>query len=427
MLFEKIGALSWFKKFFYLGLFFLSFSIFFKHTKGLLWASYFIFFIIFFYLFKNYNDFYSKLRFPLLFLTVWLIFLFWFVLISPYKGASFEAFLLNYFFHVILFFIFVFFTYNVPLEEQRKIWLIFAFPAMLSISYYCIYVFYRCDFHLFCMLNSSFNFIRDSLLSGVVVPSPTLVMLSVITLFLGLENKEKYKIIFFIIFGIILFFLIYFGRRAALLSLIFSFFIAGFLVSERFIRKLTLFFSVFVIAMLGLFILTPFGQEIMFKSRDKIELLLTTKKENWAQSGSMGQRLYIWPIYLKKSLEEPFSGTGLGRRVQKKVLSETNKKALSLEHAHNIFLNIALQAGWHSALIFLIFYLITIKRAYQLIKIQPLRPFYVGLFIYLIAFFIMSLFEGMEEGVRFTPFWIVSGLVWGFDLKEKQKTTSPET
>jgi len=51
-------------------------------------------------------------------------------------------------------------------------------------------------------------------------------------------------------------------------------------------------------------------------------------------------RLNIWPIYIKKILEDPFSGTGLGRRVQKHVLSKTKKRALSLEHAHNLFLNL---------------------------------------------------------------------------------------
>ncbi|MFN3921867.1 MAG: O-antigen ligase family protein, partial [Caldimicrobium sp.] len=136
---------------------------------------------------------------------------------------------------------------------------------------------------------------------------------------------------------------------------------------------------------------------------------------------SMGERLYIWPIYFKKSLEEPFSGTGLGRRVQKKVLAETNKKALSLEHAHLLFLNLALQAGWHTALIFLYFYLLTLKKAFKLWRLSQENPLFVSLFAFLVAYLIMSLFEGMEEGTRFTPFWIASGIIWGFIRKYEEK------
>ncbi len=418
---EKIGYPSWVEKIFYLGLIFLSFAIFLKHTKGLLWFSYFLFCFILICIIKKHKAFYFKSSLLIFWLILWLLCLFWFVLVSPYKEASFEAFLLNYFFHVILFLIFAFFAYNLPSDKQKNIWLFLSFPAILSIFYYYFYVYYKCNFDTLCMLKSSFTFIKDSFLSGVVVPSASFVMLSIVTFFLGLENRRKFRILFLIISGFLLLFLIYFGRRAALLGITLSFLIAGFLVSERYIKKIILVLLAMVSVLLSLFILTPFGQEIMFKSRDKIELLLSINKEDWAKAGSMGYRLYIWPIYLKKSLEEPFSGTGLGRRVQKRVLSETNKKALSLEHAHNIFLNIALQAGWHTALLFLIFYLVILRKAYGLIKGPNSRPYYTGLFIFLIAFFIMSLFEGMEEGVRFTPFWIVSGLIWGFNLKEREK------
>jgi len=37
----------------------------------------------------------------------------------------------------------------------------------------------------------------------------------------------------------------------------------------------------------------------------------------------------------------------------------------------------------------------------------------------LLAFFIISMFEGMEEGTRLTPFWIASGLTYGLWTKLK--------
>lgn len=165
---------------------------------------------------------------------------------------------------------------------------------------------------------------------------------------------------------------------------------------------------------MGVIFTHPLGRDLFIKSRDNLALLLSFDYEKWAKAGSMGYRLYIWPIYFKKSLEEPFSGTGLGRRVQKRVLAETNKRALSLEHSHILFLNLALQAGWHTSLLFLYFYLWTLMKGYRIWRKSREFPLITALFLFLISFFLMSFFEGLEEDTRFTPFWITAAMIWGY-------------
>ncbi len=413
----RINSYKIFILLFYLGWFFLSISFFFKHTKTLQWSGfYFLFLASLYCVRKNWKILFNNFRYPTIVLLIFLIFLFWFVLISPYKMASFEAFLLNYFFHISLFILFLLLAYN-----QKGIyflnslfWYIFGSIILSCIFYHYFYVFKKCNYLLSCMLNSSLIYINQSLLKGGVVPVPSFVFGFLIFLGLSLNIKNKKRYLYFLIALLIFTFLIYLGRRAALLGIFLSFLFLLFFSQNKIIKKLA-FFSIWTIFLaIGIFLSTPEGKEVIIKSRDNISLLLTLDYEKWSQAGSMGMRLYIWPIYFKKSLEEPFSGTGLGRRVQKRVLSETNKKALYLEHAHMLFLNLALQAGWHTALLFLFFYLWSFKKTYELWKISKENPFFTSLMLFLIAFFVLSLFEGMEEGLRFTPFWIASGMIWGF-------------
>lgn len=412
--------------FFYLGWLFLSISFFFKHTKGFQWIGLILLFLFSFYIIKKeWRLLLNTFRNPLIILIIFLICLFWFVLISPYKMASLEAFLLNYFFHVILFFLFLLFAYKQKNTyfSGSLFWYILGAVTLLCIFYYYFYVFKNCNYLLSCTLSSPFIYLNQSLFKGVVSSSAPFVFsfLAFLGLFLSIKNKKRY--LYFLISFSIFLFLIYIGRRAALLGIFLSFLFLFLFSQNKVLKKLAFSLIVILLLIIGIFLSTHEGKIVLIKSRDNISLLLTSDPKNWAQSGNMGMRLYIWPIYFKKSLEEPFYGTGLGRRVQKRVLSETNKKALSLEHSHILFLNLALQAGWHTSLIFLFFYLWTFKKGYQLWKNSNESPFFTFLFLFLITFFIMSLFEGMEEGTRFTTFWITSGLVWGYEQRYQEKSS----
>ena len=208
------------------------------------------------------------------------------------------------------------------------------------------------------------------------------------------------------------------GRRASILAIIFSSLFVSIFSKQRIVKIVGLSLALCLICLIGVLILTPNGRKMLIRN-DKINLLLQGK---YAESGSFGKRIYIWPIYLKKALEDPFSGTGIGRKAQKTALYQTNKLALKLEHAHNLFLNLWLQAGLHTMVVYFILYLYTLFKAYKLWHFNPERPIYALFLAFLLAFLVMSILEGTEEGTRFTPFWITCGLIWG--LNEKNSFSS---
>lgn len=407
---------------FYLAWIFVSFSLLFKHTKTLQWAGLILFFVLFLYYIRdNKYIFLHTFRYPFILLLLFLISLFWFVLISPYKVASLEAFFLNYFFHVSLFFLFLILSYKGEPLIEKNIWIIYSVPLISSIIYYFFYAFYNCSYSLACFLFSSNKYVHTSYFKGSVVSIPAIVLgfFIYLGLFLKEEMKKKYFYLLLSLFSFI--FLVYLGRRAALLGIFLASFILLLFSLNKIFKRIAYFLIITIVILTAIFFSLPRGCDFFFKSRDNLSLVFNFEYEKWKEAGSLGERLYILPIYFKKSIEEPFSGTGLGRKVQKRVLSETNKKALSLEHAHLLFLNIALQAGWHTALIFLFFYLWCIKRGYLLWRISKENPFYTSLFLFLWVFLILSLFEGMEEGVRFTPFWIASGMLCGYAQRYVEK------
>lgn len=400
----------------------LIFSFYFNSTRGLHWISSLFFIglslLLFRYRYVDFNRTGSEI-YPLI---AWFFLLLPYCLISPFPIASLEAFYLNYVTNFILFFILFSTVYYQWIREER-FWLIFSFISTSIIFYYLFIVSFKCSYNITCFLSSSFNFIQDAHLRGLVVIVPPLVLIFFVTLGFSFSTSKLMRFMNILISILTLFFLIYIGRRAAIIGIIFSILLLPIIIPKRKVIIFSFGFVIFLTICLSVFLLTPYGKTILYKSRDNLNYLLSTNPEDWAKAGSMGQRLYIWPIYLKKSLEEPFAGTGLGRRVQKRVLSETNKKALTLEHAHNLFLNIALQAGWHNALFFLFFYFITLRKGYNLIRISNGNPYYVSLFLFLIAFFILSMFEGMEEGTRFSPFWIAGGLIWGYEKRLRQQSS----
>lgn len=392
----------------------LTLAFYFKHTRALEWIGLGGLAIAGFVGIKN-NFLYFREKgavFLISLLGLFLCSLFVFVLISPFRLASLEAFLLNYFFQVGLFLYFL--NYNHENESLFfSLYLVFFAVTVLSFIYYLFYVLVNCDFSFPCFLKASSTFINSSYIKGIVVTSFPLTLsffLSMGLFFRTIGTKKSYYYLFISFFSLVI--LIYLGRRAALLGILISLLLLAFLSKEKVLKKGILSLSFILLLSLIVILNTSIGEEILIKGRDNLQLLLSFEEDKIAQSGSLGQRFYIWSIYIKKSLEEPFSGTGLGRRVQKRVLAETNKRALNLEHAHNIFLNIALQAGVHTAFLFLLFYLLTLYRGYQVWKGSKEDPFLGALLAFLIAYLIMSLFEGAEEGTRFVPFWIASGFIW---------------
>ncbi len=405
----------------YLGWILLGIASFFFHTRGLLWVGYGLFFTsILYILIKNFSlltrYFFSK-TFILIFLFLLMLILF--VILSAYPLTSFESFLLDYFFNITLFLFFYVLSLKDEFFKKGKVFFyILGIVSFLVFFYYLFFVFFRCNFSLQCLLFSSIAYLEDAKIKTNPMTVP---LVFTATYFVAKLSEEKNKILKFVHFILFLspsLFLLYTGRRAALMALSISLFLALFLVKNKKIKKVILWgFSILLIFIVFL-AFSPYGKKIFIENRDNLALLFSKNPEDWPKAGSMGLRLHFWSVYIKMSLENPFSGTGLGRKVQKLVLSARKPSDLcAVDHGHNLFLNLALQAGWPTALIFLLFYLLTLRESYHFWRRTEEHPLVLGLFLFLLAFFIMAQFEGFEKETSFTYFWVASGMVWGLSRK----------
>jgi len=395
-------------------------AIFFAHSKAFLWIGFGMITLLFLTnLIREPKDLLNLPKGVIFLNIIFLFFLLPFAFMPPNIIRTFEDFLKNYLFHIILAFFLALKLKEAP--EFYKSPLFYLPPALtcLVVSLHHLYSGIKlclesnqCPSTIFIANNISF-------LKGLVTTSTSYVF--IFFFFLGLYFAEKKKNLkcFFLFTSIsALIMQIILGRRAAILSIIFSGLLISLISKQRKIRLVGLSLVLGLSLLTGALLIIPGGRNMLIRD-DKIYFLLQGK---YAESGSFGMRLYIWPIYIKKALEDPFSGTGIGRKTQKTALFQTNELALRLEHAHNLFLNLWLQAGLHTMLTFLILYLYILFKVYKLWRSNPEKTIYVILLAYLLAFFTISMLEGTDEGTRFTPFWITSGLIWG--LNEKNSLSS---
>jgi len=200
------------------------------------------------------------------------------------------------------------------------------------------------------------------------------------------------------------------GRRSALLGLFIGALIAGFLF-VRF-RKIAFSILALILLLIGTIFVSPYKKDILIRS-DKINILLSGDYQKFKKAGSLGERLYVWPIYLKWAIKHPFKGTGLARRVQKRVLTDIEKET-SLGSAHNVYIDLWLQAGLQTVIIFVGFYFWIIFKSFKIVKFYS-DIFCIGLFIFLIASFLISMFVSFGIEASFVPFWLGCGLVLGHE------------
>lgn len=427
MVHDKAYSKLIFSVIFYLATFCFAISSYFKHTIGLLWGSYFLFFIFFLYFSFKFRLYKNPLPKKLyLFLLVFLLNLFWFVIISPYKLASLDAFLLDYFFNIVLFFLFFFFAFFS--EEfnslHLKFWHIFGIITFLSIVYAVL-------FFIFNQNNPGVQFSYlwsdQSLLRFVIRLSPPLVLVFYIFLGFFFENKSKIRYIYLSFSLIIFIYLIFIGRRMAFVGIFIAFILFFLMNPKTLLKRSSILISLVGLIIIIILLFTSLGRKVLYEGRDNFVSLFTHKIEEWPKSGSLGLRFYAWHIYLKKSLEEPFSGTGLDIRVVKRVLPNTVEKVI-IGPPHNAYISLILQAGWQTCLMFLIFSLWTLKKGYDLLKLEnnnrKIFSLNACLFLFLITFLFMALFAEFARNTMFATFWIAAGLIWGYSLRIQKNSIS---
>jgi len=315
-------------KAFFIGWFAIWVAIFFVHSNAFLWFGFSLVTLLF--IIKLIFNPRSLLNLPksiLILLVIFIIFLLPFAFMPPDPMRTFEDFLKNYLFHTILALYLA-----LKIKEGSNFYRspVFYLPPALScvaVSLHHIYSGFKICFTGPSCSSTVFIANNISLLKGLVVTSFGYVLVFFFFLGLYVIEKDKNRKLFFLfisLFSLIMEILL--GRRASLLAIMFSSLIISILSQNKKIRSLGLAISLFLILLMVVLLITPVGKEMLIRE-DKIDLLAQGR---YAESGSFGMRLYIWPIYLKKALEDPFSGTGIGRKAQKLSLAQTNELALRL-------------------------------------------------------------------------------------------------
>ena len=82
---------------------------------------------------------------------------------------------------------------------------------------------------------------------------------------------------------------------------------------------------------------------------------------------SHDQRLMLWPEVVQYIEARPLTGYGFGRGLLRKSLNEDFKNGL-LWHAHNIFLDMALQIGWPGVALFVLLLGATLREGWRLAR-----------------------------------------------------------
>jgi len=402
------------------GLFLILLAVYFRNTRTLIFISGALFFINLLFCYKVLLDLIRKNIYGFTFLGLFLLFLIFAVIYSPYPSASFDDFLVSYFFNILLFLNLAVFWEEI-LKKGKTFWIIFCIILGVNLIANLIFLVFgvdycKGDFHCYILWGLS-GFGEGLSLNSVFHHTTRLSVIYAfnacffVSMFFLLKNRIRWICFFLFIMDLI--YLIWMGRRAALLGLFIGAIIAGFLFVK--FRKIAFSILTLILLLIGIIFVSPYKKDILIRS-DKINILLSGDYQKFKKAGSLGKRLYGWLIYLKWAIKHPFKGTGLARRVQKKVLADIEKDT-ELEHAHNIFLNLWLQGGLQIAIVFTIFYFWLVLKVFKILKNLEGKEFYffISMFIFLVSFFVMGSLEGFEKETGFIPFWLACGLVLGHE------------
>lgn len=131
--------------------------------------------------------------------------------------------------------------------------------------------------------------------------------------------------------------------------------------------------------------------------------------------GSLGFRQEVWRWSIMAVQDFPFTGTGLGtwRHVVRRFYPLNVAPDYDISHAHNLFLQTALDIGLPGLIAYLAFILLAMFMAWQAAKRdERLRPFAVGFLSVLVAFHVFGLTDALALGSKTTLiFWIMLAIV----------------
>jgi putative inorganic carbon (HCO3(-)) transporter len=131
--------------------------------------------------------------------------------------------------------------------------------------------------------------------------------------------------------------------------------------------------------------------------------------------GSLGFRQEVWRWGITAEQDFPFTGTGLGtyRRVARRFYPLNVAPDYDISHAHNLYLQTALDVGLPGLIIYLASIILAVVMAWQTAKrSERLRPFAIGFLSVLAAFHIFGLTDALALGSKTTlVFWMLLGML----------------
>ncbi len=145
--------------------------------------------------------------------------------------------------------------------------------------------------------------------------------------------------------------------------------------------------------------------------------------------GSLGFRQEVWRWGVTAVQDFPFTGTGLGtyRRVVRRFYPINVAPDYDISHAHNLYLQTALDVGLPGLIIYLALFFLAVVMAWQTARwSERLRPFAIGFLSVLAAFHIFGLTDALALGSKTTlVFWIMLGILSAIHRLARKSYYSP--
>jgi putative inorganic carbon (HCO3(-)) transporter len=130
---------------------------------------------------------------------------------------------------------------------------------------------------------------------------------------------------------------------------------------------------------------------------------------------SLNYRRELWPWAVQAVTDFPFTGTGLGtfRAVLFRLYPVRLSPSEDIGHAHNIFLQTALDFGLPGLVAYMAVLLLAGALLWRAARLdRQLRPFALGLFACLVAFHVFGIADAVAVGAKpALLYWLLLGLV----------------
>lgn len=260
---------------------------------------------------------------------------------------------------------------------------------------------------------------KNTLFHGFIHTSIYLTLLLAVVLTYLLKHQHKIRSMILLLVN--LFVLISTTRRGAILSVS-----VGMTASSLFYSSAKKYFAIFFL----LFCLTVSALFISDKTQHFI-------REDWGLifqgevrkakdiGGSIPLRIYTYLTFTKEILKHPFAGTGVGKRNIRRLMPNIIKEA-GLIHAHNTFLELAIETGIQGALALLITIIIQARMLWSCWKSDD-HPEIKGLMatglLFMVMFWGTNMFDDVFRQGSSTLYWLFMAVPTGIAYASVRKNT----